>query len=106
MRREPRWQRYRRFWGSDPRKDFDDELAFHLAMREEELVRAGQSPDHARAETMKRFGDVEGIREECHEMGSRRASRKHRASRWDALRSDLRYAMRMLRANRGFSLAV
>lgn len=26
----PRWRRYRRFWGSDPVADLDDELTFHL----------------------------------------------------------------------------
>jgi predicted permease len=106
MRNEPLRQRYRRFWGSDPRKDFDDEIAFHLAMREEELVHAGLTPQEAREQTMKRFGDVEGIRGECHEMGSRRASRRQRASRWDGFRQDLRYALRTLRTHRAFSLAV
>src|SRR5688500_3783022 len=106
MGNEPLWQRYRRFWGADPRQDLDDELAFHIAMREDELVQAGFTRDEARAETMKRFGDVEGIRAECHELGARRASRRQRASHWDSIRSDLRQAFRSLRINRGFSLAV
>ena len=106
MPNEPLWQRYRRFWGPDPRRDFDDELAFHLAMREDELVRAGWTPDEARAETMKRLGDVEGVRAECHDLGARRATRRQRASLWDSVRSDLRQALRSLRINRGFSLAV
>lgn len=103
---DPLSQRYRRFWGTDPRGDVDDELAFHLAMREEELTRAGHTPEEAREQTMKRFGNLEGIREECHALGGRRASRKQRASRWEALRQDLRYAFRMVSTNRGFSLAV
>ena len=42
MPHEPRdrnERRYRRFFGGDPRRDVDDELAFHLAMRIEEMRR-------------------------------------------------------------------
>ena len=106
MGREPLWMRYRRFWGSNPRADLDDELAFHLAMRTEEYQRAGHASDEAEQLATRRFGDVEGIRRQCHDLGARRAARKQRASRWDSMRNDLRYALRMLRVNRGFSLAV
>src|SRR5687768_8716295 len=106
MAREPLWQRYRRFWEANPRADLDDELAFHLSMRTEEYRHAGHDADEAQRLAALRFGDVEGIRRECHDLGTRRAARKQRAFRWDAMRSDLRYALRMLRLNIGFSLAV
>ncbi len=106
MAREPLWQRYRRFWEANPRADLDDELAFHLAMRAEEYRRAGHPSDDAEHLARERFGDVEGIRRECHDLGSRRVARRARTLRWDAMRSELRYALRMLRVNRGFSLAV
>jgi putative ABC transport system permease protein len=106
MAREPLWRRYRRFWESNPRADLDDELAFHLAMRTEEFRRAGHDPDEAEGLAMQRFGDLERIRRECHDLGTRRAARKQRAFRWDAMKNDLRYALRMLRLNSGFSLAV
>ena len=47
MASEPLWQRYRRFWGANPRADLDDELAFHLAMRAEEYRRVGHASDDA-----------------------------------------------------------
>ena len=72
--REPRWHRYRRFWNTNPRADLDDELAFHLAMRTDEYGRAGYDADEARRLAMQRFGDVEGIRGECHDLGTSRAS--------------------------------
>ena len=46
-------------------RDIDDELAFHLAMREEKLRRLGLAPDAARASASDRFGDWAGIRDEC-----------------------------------------
>ena len=106
MPREPLWQRYRRFWGPDPRRDFDDELAFHIAMREDELVRAGHTPEEAREQTLRRFGNIEEVRSECHDLGSRRTSRRQRASFRDSFRGDLRQALRTARLNPGFSLAV
>jgi len=64
MHREPSSRRYRRFWGTDPTRDVDEELAFHLAMRVEEFRRAGMSEDDAREAVMKRFGDMHEIRTE------------------------------------------
>ena len=106
MGHEPLWRRYRRFWRPDPRQDVDDELAFHLAMREDEYRREGHTPDAAHDQAVKRFGDVERIRDECHELGRKRVARRHRAFRWEALRQDVRYALRSIRTNPGFALAV
>jgi len=52
----------------DPREiqgEIDDELAFHLEQRERELVAGGLAPQEARAEALRRFGDVEHIRAAC-----------------------------------------
>ena len=46
----PLWRRYLRFWGPDPAADVDDEFAFHLEMRIEELRAQGLSPEAARDE--------------------------------------------------------
>ena len=106
MSSEPRWRRYRRFWGADPARDVDDELAFHLAMREEDYRREGHSPEDAAALTRQRFGDVGDVRAECRDLSTRRAVRRDRASWRDALRQDVRYALRSLAASRGFVAAV
>ncbi|MDQ3949181.1 MAG: ABC transporter permease, partial [Gemmatimonadota bacterium] len=106
MSRDPILRRYRRFFGADPRRDVDDEIAFHLAMRVEEFQRAGMAPEEAKEAAMNRFGNLSRVREECHELGRRRATRKLRAVRIDALRQDVRFALRTIAANRGFSLMV
>ena len=43
-------------------RELDDEIAFHIEARVEELVARGMSPDAARAEALKRFGDREDLR--------------------------------------------
>ena len=39
----PRWTRFRQLLGPDPQGDVDDELAFHLDMRADELVARGKA---------------------------------------------------------------
>src|SRR5215212_8881554 len=106
MQSDSLWRRYRRFWGADPARDVDEELAFHIAMREEELRRAGMTEAQAREATMQRFGNLGEVRDECEELGRERVALRRRADRLDALGQDLRYAVRTLLANRGFALVV
>ncbi|MBK8180948.1 MAG: hypothetical protein IPK67_19055 [Planctomycetes bacterium] len=64
-------------WGGAPTpgegdlaRDIDQELAFHLEAREQELVQSGLSPEQARAEALRRFGSLEHIRAECRRIQS------------------------------------
>ena len=41
----------------------DDELHFHLAMRSEELVAQGMTPDEARVAAEREFGELRAIRD-------------------------------------------
>jgi hypothetical protein len=54
-------------------RDIEDELAFHLEMRERELVESGMSQSDARRGAEERFGDVVRVRERCRtvQMGDR-----------------------------------
>ena len=106
MSHEPLQRRYRRFFRADPARDVDEELAFHIEMRVAELVRAGVPEHEAREQTMERFGSFGEVRDECHELGRERARMQRRSDRLDALRQDLRYAVRTLVANKTFALAV
>lgn len=47
---------------ADIRRDIDDELEFHLAMRAKDLERNGLSPRAAQSEALKQFGDLEQTR--------------------------------------------
>ena len=106
MRPKQFLRRYQRFWGADPARDVDDELAFHIEMRIDELVRSGWSEREAREATLKRFGDLAEIREECQELGRERLSRHRRADRLDALAQDLRFALRTIARNPGFAAVI
>jgi putative ABC transport system permease protein len=79
MSDEPLWRRYRRFIRPDPRRDVDDEIAFHLSMRIDEYEKAGLSSADAREEAMRRFGNVTQVVGECEEIGRHRAERGRRS---------------------------
>src|SRR5829696_7227229 len=85
-------------------REIDDELAFHLDMRAEELVAAGMAPDEARREARRQFGDLEFTRRYCEAQGARRERATRRTEYVAELRQDARYALRQLGRARGFAL--
>jgi putative ABC transport system permease protein len=104
--RDPLWRRYLRFFGPDVGADVDDELGFHLEMRERSYLARGLSPEEARAAARKKFGDFDHHRRELRRQDSRRLRRDRLTERFSELVQDSRYAFRMLWHHRGFSAAV
>ena len=97
------WRRYLRFWGTDVEADVSDELEFHLESRIEDLIDQGWSPDEARAEAQRRFGELADVRRECVGLGRRRERRAQRRLSLDALSQNIRYAVRRLLQKPGFT---
>jgi putative ABC transport system permease protein len=77
--------------------EVEDEVAFHLEMRTAELVARGRTPDDARAEALRRFGDTHHWSRAMSAVDRERVGRERRAEWLDALRQDLRYGVRALR---------
>ena len=84
----------------------DDEIAFHLDMRTQRLIAAGMSPDAARREALRQFGDLDGVRRDCVTFDEERERTMRRRNLSDELRQDAAYAARTLRRNITFSLGV
>ena len=104
--REPLWRRYLRFFGPDVNADVDEELRFHLAMREQHYLERGLPPEEAHAAAMRKFGNLEQHRRQLRRQDSRRLRRDRWSERVDGWAQDLRFALRTLWRQRGFSLAV
>lgn len=51
--------------------EVEEELRFHIELLTREYVGRGMSPDAARDACLKRFGDVEGIKNQCVEISRR-----------------------------------
>jgi predicted permease len=99
-------RRYLHFFRADPRRDVDEELAFHLAMRMDEYRDAGLSDAQAEDQAMRRFGDYSQVRDECDRLSHERLARTTRRYRWATLRDDVRYALRALASQPAFAIAV
>ena len=80
------------------RDDVDEELRFHLDMRVDELAAAGVPRDAARAQATREFGDVEDARRYIKQLDTSIEAARRRGDFMGALRSDVVYAVRKLRA--------
>jgi predicted permease len=87
-------------------REVDDELAFHLEMRTQRLIAAGWTPDAARREALRQFGDIDTVRDDCVVMDEQRERAMHRANVMSELQQDISYAVRTLRRNIGFTTVI
>lgn len=85
------------FLRSQVERDLDEELKFHLEMEARKNAAAGLDAAGARRQARIAFGGAEAIKEECRDV---------RGTRWlEDFAHDLRYGFRMLRKDRGYTLA-
>jgi predicted permease len=83
--------------------EMDREIESHLEMRIADLVRGGMTPDAAREEARRRFGDFNAARRRLHAAARQReASMRHRDVIGSVI-SDLRSAARQARRAPGFT---
>ena len=76
-------------------QELDEELRFHLEKLVEENVAKGMAREEARYAALREFGGVEQLKEECRDSWGVRMINE--------LAQDIRYGLRQLRRNPGFS---
>ncbi len=77
------------------RSELDEEMAFHRAQAEKDLIARGVPPTEARQAAQRQFGNATQAREQSHEVVGFRA---------ETMLQDLRFTLRQLRKNPGFGL--
>ena len=77
-------------------QDLDDEIAFHLSMREAEYRASGAGAEAARYAARRRFGNVTHLKERTRDMWT--------FPSFESVRQDVRYALRALRRSPAFSV--
>jgi hypothetical protein len=88
--------RFRGFFKKDQMEaELEEEIRGHIEMLIQEKIESGMAPEEARVAALRQFGRVESVKERCREA---------RGVSWmeNSMR-DLRYAVRMLRQNPGFT---
>jgi predicted permease len=94
------------FRRKDVVEEVDEELAFHLAMREAKLRASGLSEAEAARRARTVFGNLNAIRDDC-VRESERLARKERAMQWvEDAAQDARFTVRSLLRAKGFAAAV
>lgn len=97
---------WRRLGREDAKVDVDREIGFHLEMRAREFEAAGLAPEAAREAARTAFGDARAIAQACESERVLRAQQRKRVELWRGVGGDARFAVRALRRNPVFSLAV
>jgi putative ABC transport system permease protein len=90
-------------WRATIAEEVDAELEFHVAMTTRELVARGLSESAARAEAIRRFGDIAAVNATCRRLGTEREHDMRRTQYLAELRQDIAYALRQLTKARSFT---
>jgi predicted permease len=77
--------------------ELNEEMAFHREQAERELVAGGMAPEAARYAAMRQFGNATRVKEKSHEVVG---------FSFESVMQDVRYAVRQLALNPGFTAVI
>ena len=103
MKNIPMWRRYDRLGGADPEDDAQAEVAFHLACKTEELITQGWTPEAARNEAARQFGNILAVQKEGERIGEQMERRRRVSDYCFECLQDLRYTFRSLGKSPAFT---
>jgi putative ABC transport system permease protein len=84
-------------------RELDDEVRFHVEMRTKTLREQGYPAEQAYTEALRRFGDVDDLRNYCVSMEVAHMHRAHFREQMESMVQDLRFALRQFRKAPGFA---
>jgi len=87
--------------GRDATRDLLDEMELHIALRAEQLERAGMAAHEARREAQRLFALSESTLDDLHAAALDRNRHMRSRQQWEAIWQDTRYAARRLVRERG-----
>jgi putative ABC transport system permease protein len=85
-------------------REVDDELSLHVELRTREGIARGLDPAAARAEAIRRLGDVAALKKTMAALARKRDREMNLALRIDEFRADLKFAVRQLLHAPAFTL--
>lgn len=94
------------FLRSQVERDLDRELAHHIELKTASLIARGLSPEDARREALRQFGDAQASRDACLDIDLTVHNRARRANAFSELAQDAKFAVRALRRNLQSTLAM
>jgi predicted permease len=89
---------------SDIHGDVNDEFAFHIDMRVEDLVKCGRSHSDARAQALREFGSYTNGTRACAREGTHMERQRTMTRLVSEFRQDAKFGARLLSRSPGFSL--
>ena len=91
-------------WRVPVDREVDDELSLHVELRTREGIARGLDPAAARAEAIRRLGDVAALKKTMAGLARKRDREMNLALRIDEFRADLKFAVRQLLHAPAFTL--
>ena len=91
-------------FGKNMEGSLKEEVDFHLESRTTQLVAEGRSPEEARAEALKRFGDPELMVQRCRQIDQGGLRRRLIRDLFSDVLQDVRFTFRGLRRASGFAI--